>query len=84
MAGSTCIDGGEGMMQQRPLIWYAWAALFGVVAALCAILFAMFWIRIGVDPWLASNGVPPWVGHGLLTVLVVFALARGVKRVMAP
>lgn len=72
------------MIQQRFLVWYAWAALIGIAAALCAILFAMFWIRIGVDPWLASIGVPPWLGHGLLTALVVFGLARGVKRVMAP
>ena len=72
------------MTRPRPSLWYLWAALIGVVAALFAILFAMFWVHIGVDPWLASNGVPPWTGHGLLTVLVVFALARGVKRVMAP
>ena len=72
------------MLSQRPLAWYAWAALIGIITALFAVGGAMFWVRIGVDPWLASMGVPPWLGHGLLTALSVYALARGVKRVMAP
>ena len=51
-------------MRERPLAWYAWAALVGIITALFAIGGAMFWVRIGVDPWLAAQGVPPWVGHG--------------------
>lgn len=72
------------MVGERPLAWYAWAALIGIITALFAIGGAMFWVHIGVDPWLESQGVPSWVGHGLLTALIVYLLARGVKRVMAP
>lgn len=71
------------MLSQRPLAWYAWAALIGIITALFAVGGAMFWVHIGVDPWLASMGLPPWVGHGLLTAMIVLAMAWGVKRIMA-
>lgn len=72
------------MTRERPLAWYAWAALIGIITALFAVGGAMFWVWIGVDPLLASLGIPAWLGHGLLTALIVYLLARGVKRVMAP
>ncbi len=65
-------------------IWYAWAALFGVVAALVAALVAAAWIGLGIDEWLASHGLPPWLGHGMVTVATVAVIGLWVQRVRSP
>jgi H+/Cl- antiporter ClcA len=72
------------MTRPSPSLWYLWAALFGIVAALVAGLVALAWIRLGVDPWLASLGLPRWVGHGAITLALVALLGRVVQQVRAP
>ena len=65
-------------------IWYAWAALFGVVAALVAAAVAIAWIALGIDEWLASHGLPAWFGHGVVTVATIAVIGIWVQRVRAP
>jgi hypothetical protein len=65
-------------------LWYAWAALFGVVAALIAAAVAIAWIALGIDDWLASHGLPAWFGHGVVTVATIAAIGIWVQRVRSP
>jgi hypothetical protein len=72
------------MVRSSPSLWYVWAAVLGVAAALVAALLAMAWVRLGVDPWLASLGLPRGIGHGLITLALVLAVGWAVQRVRAP
>lgn len=72
------------MVRPSPSLWYLWAALIGMAAALVAALGAMLWVRLGIDPWLASLGLPRGLGHGLVAVGFVLALGWAVQRVRAP
>ncbi|NJC08303.1 hypothetical protein GGQ62_001301 [Polymorphobacter fuscus] len=72
------------MTRGAPSLWYLWAALFGVVAALVAALAAMAWIRLGIDPWLAARGVPGWAGHGAVAIAVIVAVGWAMRQVRAP
>jgi hypothetical protein len=65
-------------------LWYLWAALLGIAAALVAAVTAMIWVRLGIDPWLASFGLPRGFGHGLVILVLVIALGWAVQRVRAP
>ena len=65
-------------------LWYAWAALFGVVAALVAAAVAIGWIALGIDEWLASHGLPAWFGHGVVTVATIAVIGIWVQRVRSP
>ena len=68
----------------RPALWYLWAAILGIAAALVAALGAMLWVRLGVDPWLASLGLPRGTGHALVALAFVLVLGWAVQRVRAP
>jgi hypothetical protein len=72
------------MQRGSVAIWYAWAALFGVVAALVAAVVAIAWIGLGIDEWLAGHGLPPWIGHGMITVATIAAIGIWVQRVRSP
>lgn len=72
------------MARPSPSLWYLWAAVLGIVAALIAAVVAMLWVRLGVDPWLASLGLPRGIGHGMVTLGLVLALGWAVQRVRAP
>lgn len=65
-------------------LWYLWAALLGVAAALIAALTAMLWMRLGIDPWLASLGLPRGSGHALVILGSLLAIGWAVQRVRAP
>lgn len=68
------------MARQSPSLWYLWAALIGVVAALAVLL----WIAIGVDPFVAALGMPRWVGHGMVTLALVVVIGWAVQQVRSP
>jgi hypothetical protein len=72
------------MVRSSPTLWYVWAAVIGIAAALVAALMAMAWVRLGFDPWLASLGLPRGIGHGLVALLLLLAVAWAVQRVRAP
>jgi hypothetical protein len=72
------------MARSSPALWYVWAAVLGVAAALVAALLAMAWVRLGVDPWLASLGLPRGIGHGLITLALLLVAGWAVQRVRAP
>jgi hypothetical protein len=72
------------MNRSSPSLWYAWAAVIGVIAALFAVMGAHFWISIGVDPWLESHGLPRWLGHGILSGVVIVLIGMVARRVSAP
>jgi hypothetical protein len=72
------------MRRSSPSLWYAWAAVLGVVAALLAVMAAHFWISIGIDPWLEAHGVPSGLGHGVLSSLVIVLIGVAARRVGAP
>ncbi len=72
------------MPRPSPSLWYLWAALLGVAAALIAALTAMLWMRLGIDPWLASLGLPRGSGHALVILGSLLAIGWAVQRVRAP
>jgi hypothetical protein len=72
------------MVRSSPALWYVWAAVLGIAAALVAALLAMAWVRLGVDPWLASLGLPRGIGHGLIMLALLLAVGWAVQRVRAP
>jgi hypothetical protein len=72
------------MARSSPALWYVWAAVLGIAAALVAALLAMAWVRLGVDPWLASLGLPRGIGHGLITLALLLVVGWAVQRARAP